>query len=84
MSTSTSQSAPNTCEEKANQIVAILEVHILEVHKRIASIQIETMEAVVSGQVDVEVPLQQRLRAARELRDSLMEGLRQHIVEHRC
>jgi len=77
MSTIPSQSP--ACMEKARLIT-----DVLEAHKRIASIQIQRMEAVVSASGEADPRLYMELKRARDSRRSLMEELRQHIEEHRC
>ena len=73
-------STPNSaCKEKARLIN-----DVLEAHKRIASIQIERMEAVVAASGETDPRLYLQLKSARDSRRSLMEELRQHIEAHRC
>lgn len=57
---------------------------VLEAHKRIASIQIARMEAVVAASGEADSRLHGELKQARDSRRSLMGELRQHIEVHRC
>jgi hypothetical protein len=76
---STIASPKLACGEKARLIN-----DILEAHKRIASIQIQKIETVVSSSGEVDPRLQAELKKARDSRRVLMDELRQHIEEHRC
>ena len=76
---STTPSPIHACTEKARLIN-----DVLEAHKRIASIQFERMEAVVSTSGESDQRLQVELQKARDSRRSLMEELKQHVEAHRC
>ena len=67
------------CSEKARVIN-----EILEVHRRISSIQVQKIEALVAGDAIAEAPLHRELNEARELRGILMDELKRHIETHRC
>jgi len=69
----------SVCNDKAELISKILDVH-----KLIASIQIETSDALVSDRTKADGASQLELHRARGLRRTLMEELTKHVDVHGC